>query len=101
MKITISSALGWQKTLRDRHVELMQLRNQNSTRETRMYGANVDKERIIEPLYDVVELDNLITSVAREMRLLDEAIKTTNQNIMLVGYERDDKVLGVLVAAKK
>lgn len=85
----------------ERHSELVALRNTNAVRETRYYGANVDKERVIDPLYDVVELDNLTTKIAREIRLLDEAVKATNQNTKVEAYERDDEVLGSLVAAKK
>jgi len=99
--ITISTALSWRKTLSERHNELVSLRNQNAQQETRYYGANVDKERVIEPLYDVVELDNPVTSIAREVRLLDEAIKATNQVTEVKGYERNDDVLGTLVAAKE
>jgi hypothetical protein len=99
--ITISVGLSWRKTLLERHAELTGLRNTNANRETRFYGANVDKEKVIDPLYDVVELDNLLTKIARETRVLDEAIKATNQEVVVKGYERDDDVLGSLVAAKK
>lgn len=99
--ITISEALGWQKTLQTRHRELVDLRNQNSTRETRFYGANVDKEKIVDPVYDVVELDRTINQVAREMRKLDEAVKRTNMKTTLDGYARDEAVLGELKPALK
>jgi hypothetical protein len=99
--ITISMALSWRKTLAERHGELVGLRNQNSVRETRYYGANVDKERVVEPLYDTVELDRTITAVAREIRNLDEAVKNTNQLTQVKDYERDDAVLGELVPVKK
>jgi hypothetical protein len=99
MKITISQGLGWRKTLLERHNELVGLRSQNSVRETRFYGANVDKERIVEPLYDVVALDNLITRLAREIRDLDEKIKDTNTKTEVAGYDRKEEVLGELVAA--
>ena|SRR5258708_6786150 len=101
MKISLSVAMSWRKTLQDRHNELVQLRNQNSVQETRFYGANVDKERVIEPRYDVVALDNLVTNVAKEIRKLDEAIKNTNMATTVIDYDRDDAVLGELVAAKK
>lgn len=97
--ISISVALSWRKTLSERHQELVSLRNQNSIQETRYYGANVDKERVIAPLYNVVELDKAVTRIAREIRLLDEAVKATNQATTVQGYERDDSVLGELVAA--
>ncbi len=99
--ISISVALGWRKTLLERHNELTGLRNQNAVLETRYYGANVDKQRIIEPLYDAVALDNLISKMGREIRVLDEAVKQTNQVTKVLDYERDDSVLGELVPAKK
>lgn len=98
--ITISQALSWKKTLAERHNELVGLRNQNAVQETRFYGANVDKERVINPLYDVVALDKLISNLAREIRNLDEAVKTTNAATNVANYERDDDILGELTAAK-
>jgi len=97
-RITISEALSWKKTLQIRHAELVNLRNQNSTSETRYYGANVDKERIITPVYDIKALDSLVGSLAREMRLLDQAIKKANQVTELESYLQDDSVLGELQA---
>lgn len=99
MKISISNALGWRKSLQERHSELVSLRNQNSAREHRIYGQT-DKEKTIEPLYDVIALDKAITVVAREMRKLDEAIKNTNMGTTVADYDRDDAVLGELVPAK-
>lgn len=101
MKINLSVAMSWRKTLQDRHNELVQLRNQNSIQETRYFGANADKERVIEPRYDVISLDNTITNVAKELRKLDEAIKNTNMATDVIGYDRNDDVLGTLVAAAK
>jgi len=98
--ITISAAIAWKQTLTTRHGELVSLRNENSHRQTVHYGANADKHQVIEPLYDVVALDNTITKVAREIRILDEAIKSTNQSVNVQNYERDDDVLGELVPAK-
>ena len=96
MEITISEGLGWLKTLNERHSELTNLRNQNSARETQFHGANVDRTKTIEPIYDVKKLDQLVTRLAREMRILDEAVKHTNATINVVGYQKDDAVLGEL-----
>src|SRR5437773_2351856 len=98
--ITISQALSWRKTLTERHSELVNLRNQNAQQETRFYGANVDKERVFNPLYDVVQLDKLVSNLAREIRTLDEAIKATNVATNVLNYERKDEILGELTAAK-
>lgn len=99
--ITISQALSWRKTLETRHNELVSLRNQNSIQETRFYGANTDREKIINPLYDVVALDKLVSNLAKEIRNLDEAVKQTNATTNVTAYNRNDDVLGELTAAPK
>lgn len=95
-KITVSEALTWQKTLNSRHTDLVQLRNANAFRERTFFGKDGDKERVTEPLYDVKALDRSVSALAREMRILDEAIKRSNASTELAGYERDDAVLGEL-----
>jgi hypothetical protein len=97
-KITVSEALTWQKTLKERHAELVNLRNSNAYRERTFYGKDSDKERVTEPLYDPKALDRTVSTLAREMRLLDEAIKRSNASTELAGYLRDDAVLGELEA---
>ena len=71
--ITINEGLAWLKTLKKRHEELLALRNDNAHRERRFYGASADKEIVKEPVYDVKVLDRLVTRVAREIRLLEQA----------------------------
>ncbi len=93
-KITINEALNWKKTLLQRHAELVALRNENSHEDNRFYGANADKVIEKKALYDVKALDKLVTQVAREMRLLDNALKATNASTNVKGYEYDDAVLG-------
>ena len=93
-QITISEALGWQKTLQQRHSELVGLRNENSFNERRYIGANADKTIEKTALYDVKKLDALIANVAKEMRLLDAALKKTNATVNVVGYDQNDAVLG-------
>lgn len=95
-KITVSEALTWAKTLKARYDELVGLRNSNAHRERLYYGANQDKERVTEPLYDPKALDRQVAVLARESRLLDEAIKRSNATVELAGYLRDDAVLGEL-----
>lgn len=94
--MTINEALIWQKTLTARHAELVQLRNENSTRERRYYGANADKTVEKEPTYDVKALDKLVEAVAKEMRLLNVALKATNAVTTVVGYAPNEDALGTL-----
>ena len=47
-------------------------------------------------MYDVKILDRLVTRVAREMRLLEQALKATNAKTTIDGYHQDDAVLGEL-----
>jgi hypothetical protein len=49
-----------------------------------------------EPVYDVKGLDRLVTRVAREIRLLEQALKATNARTMVETYDQDDAVLGEL-----
>ena len=74
----------------------MALRNDNAHRERRFYGASADKEIVKEPVYDVRVLDKLVTRVAREIRLLEQALKATNAKTAIDTYDQDDAVLGEL-----
>ena len=96
-KITINEALNWRKTLAQRHGELVSLRNENSHEDRKYFGANAEKFVDAKPLYDVKQLDKMITTVAKEMRVLDNALKATNASTQVLGYEHDDAVLGELV----
>lgn len=99
-KITINEALNWKKTLGERHAELISLRNQNSAHVTQYYGANADKTRETKPQYSVVKLDRMVARLAREQRLLDNAIKRTNAMQVVNDYDQDDTVLGELEAVE-
>jgi hypothetical protein len=47
--------------------------------------------------YDVKTLDRVVPrGGAREIRLLDQALKATNAKTMVDGYNQDDAVLGEL-----
>lgn len=50
----------------------------------------------LEPVYDVKGLDRIVTRVAREIRLLEQALKATNARTMVEAYDQDDGVLGEL-----
>ena len=47
-------------------------------------------------MYDVKVLDRVVTAVAREIRLLEQALKATNAKTSIDGYEQNDAVLGEL-----
>jgi hypothetical protein len=95
-QITINEGLAWLKTLKKRHEELLSLRDGNAHRERRFLGAAADREIIKEPIYDVRVLDRLVTRVAREIRLLEQALKATNAKTPIDTYDQDDAVLGEL-----
>jgi hypothetical protein len=95
-QITLNEGLAWLKTLKKRHEELITLRDGNAHRERRFFGSAADKEIVKEPVYDVKTLDRAVTRVAREIRLLEQAMKATNAKTMVEGYEQDDAVLGEL-----
>jgi len=92
--MTIDEALRWMQALKIRHGELVNLRNENSKDRSRFFG---DREVSIEkPIYDVKALDKLVNRVAKEIRLLDEAIKKTNAVTTVLNYEKDESALGEL-----
>jgi predicted esterase len=93
-QITLNEGLAWMKTLKKRHEELIALRNDNSSRERRFLGSMADKEIVKEPVYDVKALDRAVTRVAREIRLLEQALKATNAKTIVEGYDQDDGALG-------
>ena len=95
-QITINEGLAWLKTLKKRHEELVALRDDNARRERRFFGASADREIVKEPVYDVKVLDRLVTRVAREIRLLEQALETTNARTMIEAYDQDDEALGEL-----
>lgn len=91
--MNISEALGWMKTLKSRHAELISLRDANSATRIHRYGDNSQE---VKPEYDVKALDKRVTLLAREIRLLDEAVKRANATTELPNYSRSDDVLGEL-----
>lgn len=100
MKITINEGLSWQKTLKTRHAELVKLRDTSAKRTMRAenpYDRTSPMQLVDEPTYDVVSLDKTIAGIARELRVLESAIKHMNGKTVLENYEQDDKVLGELV----
>ena len=91
--ISISEALGWLKTLKSRHSELVALRNASAaTQEVDFQGKTVTRK----PVYNALELDKQVAILAREIRLCDTAIKNTNGRTELIGYQADDDVLAEL-----
>ena len=96
-EITVNEGLAWLKTLKKRHGELIALRDNNAHRERRFLGSMADKELVKEPVYDVRALDRTVTGVAREIRLLEQALKATNARTVVEGYKQDDAVLGEIV----
>jgi hypothetical protein len=96
-QITLNEGLAWLKTLKKRHEELIALRDGNAHRERRFYGATADKEIVKEPVYDVKALDKSVTRVAREIRLLEQALKATNAKTVVEDYDQNDAALGELM----
>ena len=89
--MTISEALTYSKSLFNRHSELVGLRDENSKKERRFFGSNAEREVVTEPLYNVKELDKKINIVAKEMRLIDMAIKSANATTQ-INYTQDETV---------
>lgn len=100
-KITINEALVLMKSYRERHAELVQLRNENSHSTTRHYGVGGDKEKTTTPVYDVVALDTLVTKIATAIRKLELAIKHANAVLHVPDYEVDEAVLEATISVAK
>jgi DNA-binding Xre family transcriptional regulator len=96
--MTISEGLLWMKTLTERQAELTNLRNENAVSRTVFRGLKGDSADKVEPLYDVVELDRLVSRLAQERRKLDSAIKATNASTHILNYDADESALGELKA---
>jgi hypothetical protein len=71
--------------------------HENAHREPRFYGAAADKELVREPVHDIRSLDKAVTRVAREIWLLEQAMKATNAKTAIEGYDQDDAVVGELM----
>ena len=93
-KITISEGLGWLKTMKGRHAELVTLRNQNAATVEVDYQG---KQTVRTPAYDARKLDAAIAVLAREIRLCDSAIKSTNAHTQVEDYVLNDDVLAELM----
>jgi hypothetical protein len=95
----VSEAIGILKALKERHTELVSLRNENSTRERRFMGMGGDKITEKTPVYSVTALDKTVNRVASEIRRIDQAIKASNATTTLANYDWDEEVLGVIETA--
>lgn len=88
--MTINEGLALVKTLKARHAELQSLRQSNLNR-TR-YRIQGQPDQVEEPTYDVKAIDTKIVGVAKELRLLDAAIKSVNAKTK-IDFTHDEGVL--------
>ena len=84
--MTINEALETLKQLEQRIGELRSLRNDNGFRET--YRSSGEVIKVVEALYDVKKLDKTLQGLYKAMRLLKTAIKKTNAEALVIGYEK-------------
>ena len=90
---TISEGINWLNTLKQRHAELIRLRDSNAARTSNNYQGVITTTS---PTYDARKLDQRITLLAREIRLCNDSLKRTNASTQMVGFELRDDVLGEL-----
>lgn len=74
MKLSVNAAMVLQKALRGRLGELSSLRTTCAAKET-YYG---EKNKVIEPLYDVKVLDGRCVAIENALLDMDTAIKGSN-----------------------
>ena len=94
MQINISQGLSWLKTLKESHKSYERLRDENSHKSTRLFGES--KEIVTNPTYNVKKLNRVVNELAKEIRNLDDLIKTQNAKTVIEGYEKNESVLGDL-----
>ncbi len=73
--MTINEGLAYMKTLKARHKELVDLRGESKSE--RVYMRS-EKDYVEKPVYNVKTVDKKAQAVAKEIRLLDSAIKKAN-----------------------
>lgn len=88
--MTINEALVHLKLMKQRHGELVSLRNENANKERRYFDGG--KEVVKEPVYNVKDVDRKVVALTKEMRSLELAIKNTNAVTQVAGYTADDSV---------
>ena len=74
-KMTVNEAMVVAKALRGRLGELSSLRAQCATRDT-YYGA--DKNKVVEPMYDMKVLDKKCVEIENALLSIDTMIKQSN-----------------------
>ena len=89
--MTVNEILVLQKAVRERVNELKGLRNQVSTKE-RFFGMR-EETKIIEPQYNVKEVDKKITELEMFLFKADAAIKQSNAVTQVNVEANIDKLL--------
>ena len=89
--MTVNEGLSYMKALKARHKELVELRGANKSE--RMYMRETKENYIEKPAYDVSAVDKKVMAVAKEIRLLDAAIKNSNAKTQLADFTSDETAL--------
>jgi hypothetical protein len=89
MLVTINKALVLGKVIRERMNDLKQLRSNVSTKRTSLFGERQD---VVEPTYDIKELDKQILKLQKMAFELESTIKEQN-NITMVEFRYEDSDL--------
>ncbi len=87
-KMTINEAMVMMKAVRGRLAELSNLRSQSTSKET-YYG---DTQKVVEPKYDIKELDKKCVELENWLLVADTAIKKSNA-VTTIELDADVKVL--------
>jgi len=87
MEITINEAMVKMKVLKGRLGELSHLRSESATRETWR-----EPNKVIEPVYNIKELDRKCTDIENALLEIETAIKQSNA-LTKIKIEADVKAL--------
>jgi len=77
-KLTVNEALALLTMLRSRVNDLRNLRNTVSTKERYFGYGTTDKEKVVEPQYDVKIVDKKVTELETSIFHIDASIKQAN-----------------------
>ena len=88
--MTINETLALVKAVKERVGELRTLRGQVSTRES---WLGLDKNKVVEPQYDVKAVDRKVTELELWLFKADAAIKQSNATVQIALDSNVDKLL--------
>jgi hypothetical protein len=92
VKMTINEAMVLAKAIRGRYAELSSMRSANSNREIFYSEDNTSPKRVVEPTYDVKDIDKRCVELENFLLQVESKIKQSNA-MTTIEVDADMKVL--------